>query len=291
MLTFTELGSYGRFGNQLFQYAALKATAMKHNYVCKVPNFYNKTFHGQSCQLTYLNIEADVLTEKDLASIKANIVEPPNSTPGQFYPNLLSKVEPNSNLFGFFQNTKYFCDFEQQIKKELTPKIEILQREERRFKKETNNSKLVSLHIRTGDMIDGSNPIYKPYYGNGPFDSSCAVGEYITKALDMFPVDYKIVVFVGGSRTGDDKSDILWAKKHFSDGKFIVSDTNNPLMDFMRIMLCEHNIISFASTFSWWAAYLNPNSSKLVVCPKNYLLETKYEGTQEGFYPTNWKQI
>ena len=32
MITFLQLGKYGRLGNQLFQYAALKSLGLKKNY-------------------------------------------------------------------------------------------------------------------------------------------------------------------------------------------------------------------------------------------------------------------
>jgi len=38
MVTFTRLGQLGRLGNQLFQYAALRALSLKNGYDCYIPN-------------------------------------------------------------------------------------------------------------------------------------------------------------------------------------------------------------------------------------------------------------
>ena len=75
MITFSELGNYGRLGNQLFQYAALKASALRNGYTCKVPDFNTKQWHGQKCLLTYFNIKSDTLTKNELLEIKQNIFE------------------------------------------------------------------------------------------------------------------------------------------------------------------------------------------------------------------------
>ena len=291
MITFSELGSYGRLGNQLFQYAALKSTALKNGYVCKVPDFSLKNWHGQSCLLSYFNIEAETLNKTDLQTINNIVSENPNYY--GVYTDILENIPDNTNLFGFFQNTKYFKNFEDQIKKELSPRKELLNREERRMNLLKNsNEKFVSLHIRTGDNNDGTNPVYVSHYGSGPLDTNCTVGKYVTKALEYFPTDgnTKFLVFVGGSRTGNDREDILWAKNYFSDKKFIVNDTNDPLIDFIRISLCEHNIVSFASSFSWWAAYINKNPNKIVICPEDYGFDGKTKH-KEHFYPDTWKQI
>ena len=45
MITFAQLGKYGRLGNQLFQYAALKSLGIKNGY--EVPE-ETKEYHSKS---------------------------------------------------------------------------------------------------------------------------------------------------------------------------------------------------------------------------------------------------
>lgn len=288
MITFTNLGQYGRLGNQLYQYAALKATALKHGYVCKIPNPMTKTWHGQNCQLGLFNLETEYLTPEDYTQIQHKISESGNLA--GLYTPILEKIEDNTDISGFYQNIRYFSEFSDQIKKELTPKKKIQEIEKRFINKIKEVGKpLVSLHIRTGDMNDGTNPIYQKHYSDNPFDKNSTVGKYVTRAIDHFS-DVIFLVFVGGSRTADDRADIAWAKNWFKDSKFIVSETNNPISDFTRMSLCDHNIISFCSSFSWWAAYINQNSGKTVVCPKNYHLDG-LEHKRIDFFPQEWKQL
>lgn len=292
MLTFTRLGQYGRLGNQLYQYAALKACCLRHGFECKIPNLENVSWHGQQCLLNNFNIEAGHLTQEDYHSLTTSIR--PTEEVGGEYLSVLEQVKDNSDLFGFFQNTKYFEDFREQIIKELTPKQHLLEKEQKMLLKlRTGGKKLVSLHLRRGDMIDGTNPTYNKYYGNGPFDTSCIVGDYITKALNLFNSDqYTILVFSGGSRSGNDTEDIKWAKNTFTEQRFVVSETNDPIRDYILISQCDHNILGHASSFGWWAAYINQTPNKIVVAPLNYRMDEHLNDVdikrQEGFFPSSW---
>jgi hypothetical protein len=287
MLTFTNLGKHGRLGNQLYQYAALKAAALKNGYECKIPNLNTASWHGQNCILENFNIEVDYMNAKDHKSIQNRMyVDEP--VPGMFV-NCFDNLKDNTDICGFFQNTKYFSDYSEQIIKELTPKIYFLEKGKKTIDKLKGNKNIVSLHIRRGDQTDGTNPIYNTFYGENPFDTNCLVGKLITQALSFF-TESNILVFTGGSRTGDDTKDIQWAKNYFSDSKFIVSQTNDPMQDFTLMSLCDHNIITGPSTFAWWAAYVNPNPDKLVVAPVDFHFDGKFK-LREGFYPKNWKLI
>lgn len=286
MLTFTQLGLHGRLGNQLYQYAALKSAALKYGYECKIPDPKKMTWHGQTCLLENFNIETDYLTEQDYKKIN-KVLNVPEPLPGVYIP-CFENIQDNTDICGFFQNTKYFENYSTQIIKELTPKkyfidkgLKILSKIKRR--------NIISLHVRRGDQTDGTNPEYGYYHGNNPFDIRFPLGKHITESLSLFP-DCDVLVFTGGSRTGDDSEDIAWAKNFFSDSKFIVSQTNDTLQDFILMSLCDHNIITGPSSFGWWASYLNPNPNKIVVAPIDYHLDGK-SNLREGFYPKSWKLL
>lgn len=290
MITYLNLGFNGRLGNQLFQYAAIKAAAFKNNFILKLPNLNDRTWHGQKCLLNNFNLNYELITEDDIKNIKYFIQEP-SDVAGK-YTSILEHVEDFSSIDGFFQNTKYFINFKKQIDEEISIKKSILDKEQIFIDKIRNNYPLlVSLHIRTGDMLDGTNPIYNKYYGSSPFDQNSIFGNYINKCISYYDnKKTKFLVFVGGSRSGNDIKDINWAQSFFTDKKFLVNSSNNPIKDLARISLCDDNIVSFSSTFSWWGAYLNKNVNKKIFCPKNFHFDemNKY---REGFYPTDWIQI
>lgn len=287
MITFTKLGQYGRLGNQLFQYAALKSAALRNQLDCKIPNPNKQNWHGQQCMLTNFNIEVSYLNDSDYNSLK-HYISDEHILNGTYVP-ILNNVSDNTDLCGFFQNTKYFEDYKKQIIYELTPKKELLEKSLLKINKFKKKRKLVSLHIRRGDQTDGTNSYYNKYYGTGPFDTKCLVGKYIVESLSYFN-DCDVLVFTGGSRSGNDIEDIRWAKTYFTDQKFIVSETNSAMQDFVLMSLCDHNIISFASSFGWWAAYINQNPDKIVIAPQDYHLDGDYI-KRDGFYPKNWKLL
>jgi hypothetical protein len=49
---------------------------------------------------------------------------------------------------------------------------------------------------------------------------------------------------------------------------------------------CSHNINSNGS-FSWWSSWLNKNENKIVMVPKNYMLNQYFK----DIYPENWIQL
>ena len=85
--------------------------------------------------------------------------------------------------------------------------------------------------------------------------------------------------------------DIEWCKEAFRDidCKFY---SLQPHEDFVLMSLCQDNIIC-NSTFSWWAAYLNKNPNKKIICPTH----SKWFGigynnfNTTDIYPEKWIQI
>ena len=57
------------------------------------------------------------------------------------------------------------------------------------------------------------------------------------------------------------------------------------------LTLCDHNIIS-ASTFSWWAAWLNSAPGKRVICPSVWFREPVWmDYSLDDRYPPSWERI
>jgi hypothetical protein len=296
MITFTQLGSLGRLGNQLFQYAALKSLALTRGYEIKIPNPETKHWHGQECLLGQLSLECDYLQTQDLDGLKYIYNESnPMEVDQAFY-----EVPDNTNLAGFFQSMFYFKDHSSQIKKELTPNQEIMElaREKiSRCKKEHPGHEIISLHLRRGDNTDWTNPnsALSLVYGNdGSLQPYSFYGQYLNAAKNEFKNHKcKFLVFSGGSRKpgNSNLTDLEWCRENFIGDEYLFSEGNNTLTDFSMIMNCDHNIISHISSFGWWAAYLNTNSDSQVVAPIHYHPDMPQYTHREMFYPNSWRLV
>lgn len=122
----------------------------------------------------------------------------------------------------------------------------------------------VSIHVRRGDYIN--NTFYTDIFNQG----------YYEKAMAMFP-DKRFLIF---------SDDLKWCIEQpvFEDCKF--SEGYEEYEDLNRMAGCEHNIIA-NSSFSWWAAWLNPNPEKKVVCPAQWFAD----GVERIDLPDSWIRI
>lgn len=108
----------------------------------------------------------------------------------------------------------------------------------------------VCINVRRGDYLLRGNP--ELGFRTLSQEDICAILD------EHFPHDK--VLFVS--------DDIEWCKAHFTGPRFAFADKScqyKPEMDLYLQTQCKANVIS-NSTFSWWGAYLNARSEK-VVCP------------------------
>ena len=291
MITFMSLGERGRLGNQLFQYAALKSLGIKKNYEVKIPPPLSKEWHGQRCMLDQFNIYCSFLYDANFEDILYSYKEPYYIT---FDPNFFS-IPDHLNIDRFFQSTLYFEGVEEEIKRELTPKDDLLlegKEEIAKIKRDTGYN-IVSLHLRRGDNTDQSNPcaeLNDMYGKDGDFSIDSFYGIYLREAMKKFVGKrVRFLIFTGGARFSDDNhSDVEWCKRNLRGDDFLYSEGQSSMQDFCRIMSCDHNIISHVSSFGWWAAYQNTNNEKIVVAPKNYHPDHDNFTHRKGFYPKDW---
>ena len=115
-------------------------------------------------------------------------------------------------------------------------------------------SALVGVHVRRGDRAPEGDSFHREILLRPT---------YYRRAAAEMPRDACFAVF------SDRPEDVEWCRAHLGledFGRVTYADGRDPIVDFFALSGCDHQIIS-ASTFSWWAAWLNSNPSKIVVAP------------------------
>jgi hypothetical protein len=153
--------------------------------------------------------------------------------------------------FGGFQSEKYFKPIADIIRNDLSFKNFIPDNDTLALEKKILNFNSVSIHVRRGDYVN--NKIYDV--------CTMAYYEKAMKAIRERTADPHFYIF---------SDDIHWCMNQFHDPYCTFVDVQqsreDPLNDMRLMSLCKHNIIA-NSSFSWWAAWLNNNSQKIVICP------------------------
>jgi hypothetical protein len=278
MITFSQLGTLGRLGNQLFQYAILKAVSNAKGYkIVLNKDIYLKSWHGQNCLLKYFKLPS---ANYGLEEYKSTFFEKGS----RVYDDNVFNVEDFTNFHGFFQNVKYYLNIRDLLIQEFEMENEIENKTNIFLNKYT--SPTVSLHFRRGDACDGTNPIDDKW--SNDFSTGSFVYNYYNKALKLIPENSTIFLFTGGSRFNNSyENDLNWCKEKFKDKRIIFIDSFNDIESFCLMKKCNYNITSLASTYGWWASFLNKNNN--IIASKTYYPTIYYN--IEDVYPSNWTLI
>ena len=285
----------GGLGNQMFQFAAGKALALKTGQQHKLDlSFYSIYETNRTYELSRVFTEPFELAESsDLAKIlgwkkkiyfhpflrkiyrkfsisKDWVVEPDFAYWDKFF-----EQSSNCLIEGNWQSVKYFSEYEEEIKAALHFKMEDFENFKLIDKIENSNS--VSVHIRRGDYVSNAKTLN--YHG-------ICKDEYYLKAIESLSTKVKnIRLFVF--------SDDIEAAKHILQSyheicEFVDENTGDKShFDMMLMTRCKHNIIA-NSTFSWWGAWLNLNSDKIIIAPKNWFAT---DISDKDLFPDSWIRI
>ncbi len=188
------------------------------------------------------------------------------------FDNNFFKTNDNIYLKGYRQSEKYFLPIKNKIRECFQFKSETIQ-DVKEKASELKSANSVAIHIRRGDY---SNTVVKDYHG-------ILEKEYYQKAIDYIQSkinDCSFFIF---------SDDVDWVKNSlvFNASVQIISNqfTKTHFEDFYLISQCKHQIIA-NSTFSWWAAWLNPNPNKIVIAPKKWFNNAPYD--TKDLIPESW---
>ncbi len=286
----------GGLGNQMFQYAAGKAIALRSGTQLKMDMSWFKNQSGlitpRTYSLNFFNVEEKIATKKEVGKLKGGIY-------GNLFKvfqkiGLLKKgnyffTEPSFNfheevlriksavyLDGYWQSEKYLKGIDSDvIRREFTLKDEF-DIGDRKITKEIKNKNAISLHIRRGDYV--SNAEANKFHGICSLKYYANAIEYIAKKVND-PVFY---IF---------SDDIKWVKENLKVEHPIIYVSDGILKDYEELMLmsyCRHNIIA-NSSFSWWGAWLNDNPDKIVIAPKQWFTDDNINISD--LIPEAWVQL
>jgi hypothetical protein len=272
MITCKNIGSYGRLGNQFFQYAALKSLALKNNYELGIP--FNGTHHNQQCLLKYFNLDCMEINNNYISKFLYK-EEKEKYFNSKFY-DLPDGVDIN----GFFQHYDYFNNYLDNFANEFSLKKDIELKCNEKFNEIKNNNKdyeIVSVHIRLGDV---GRELLIPNFNDSEF------GKYFLKSKKLFEdKKVKFLIFTGGCHSNTNINeinflkDILPGDDYFFSNDFYLENIPSEISDFYYLTKCDHNILCHETSFGWWAGLLSSleKTDKIITIPKNYYFYSNFD--------------
>lgn len=284
----------GGLGNQMFQYAMVRAASIKFDTEFKldVSSYKRHSSHNGYELDKIFDIPADIASKQDIINLicdkkknklakylpfdlalrifKRNVC---NEVGFGFIPDL--KIT-NKYLIGYWQSYKYFEAFKPTIMNDFRFNQDLSGKNSKIVEKimATNS---VSLHIRRGDYTTKNNL---------KVHGVCTADYYKNAIAHINKTVQNPTFFIFSD-------DLDWVKKniHITDNKYYVDGNvkENSWIDMYLMSICKNNIIA-NSTFSWWGAYLN-KSNNIIVAPKNWF-DREYSIINgislEDLIPSNW---
>jgi hypothetical protein len=273
---------FGGLGNQMFQYATARAVALRsgarllldlgdmegrrheiHNGFELDRHFRIKARRATQAEIrdllgvSYTGFARRVLRRPAFRLLRSRrlVVEP-----HFHYWHGIRDVRAPCYLHGYWQSHRYFEEIADELRRDFSPAHDIPPRVADLLE-QVRSTRSVSLHIRRGDYV--KNPRTSKFHGN--------LGEsYYHEAVTL------VREKVGNIELFIFSDDLNWVRRemrfdvpaHYVDGN--VGDAS--YLDMLLMSNCSHNIIA-NSTFSWWAAWLNGNAGKIVICPKRWFAD------------------
>ena len=279
-LAFNNIGSLGRLGNQMFEYAALRGIAARHGYEWCIPPPDRKGIENYSLHECF----------KLSPDRREGIMEPCQYAQEPYFhfcQELFDTCPDNVSLHGFFQSWRYFDNVKDEIRKDYTFHEGILE-PCKEMMEELEGQEPIMLHVRRGDPNLTDPRGFKWSYTQCGSMHPVQPIEYYEKALKAFPEDQPVIVF-------SDSPEWVKEQEFFKPNRFMISEPEDkyadgsytPYADLCLMSLCSHAIIA-NSSMSWWGAWLQTNPDKMVFAPKMWFGSDYKDKDTKDLYCPKW---
>ena len=264
---------WGRMGNQMFQYAFATATARKlqtkfiiaptqkfeltkYFELDPVTNFlYSSFFYKLYARVAHKLCSKETILQKEECE---------------------TALKNNVNYKGFFQSESFFVDSINQVVKCFVIKDKWRMQFQKQYGKLFSNNKTIVMHFRKTDY---------QFFGNdstGGMDL-CLPMSYYDNCLNLIDnlSDFKIICI---------SDDIEVIKNYYKEKSNYLFLENDAIIDFQLILNADIAITA-NSSFSWWAAYLNQKSKKVVYAPEFWLGFRLNKESPSSIIPSDFTRV
>ncbi len=294
MTVYTSL--IGGLGNQMFQYAAGRALALRRNSPLRldISSFASHRMHqGFELQRVFA-CPVETASAPDIDRLLGWQSRP-------FFRRLLARpafaalrrdalvVEPHFHywpgideaprdcyLAGYWQSEKYFRDQAPAIREDFAFRVP-LSEQNQRMADAIARETAISLHVRRGDYVSSQQT--NATHGTCSPDYYRAAIRYVAERAE----NPSFFIF---------SDDMDWTRRQLRldfPCRYVEHNKGAESYNDMRLMtLCRHHILA-NSSFSWWGAWLAANLSRVVVAPQRWFAHASHDSSD--LIPESWVRL
>lgn len=277
---------FGGLGNQMFQYAAGRALAIRHGTELTLDLRMFRTYSLHQYSLSRFGIRAAAADERSLrahgraklalvarlpvGTLRSCYLEHPFGTHAAW-----DRVAANAYISGYFQGEFFFQEAASSIRDEFLP-VAAPGPQNDAVTDLMADCESVALHVRRGDYV--SDRATFDIHGACSIDYYRAAVDALRRRLDR----PRFFVF---------SNDFPWAREHLSlgdDAVFVDWNAGAPELDLHVMSRCRHHVIA-NSTFSWWGAWLGSHPGQVVVAPDPWFDSVALDASE--LLPERWVRV
>jgi hypothetical protein len=282
----------GGLGNQLFQIFATIAYCIEHKLQFVFP--YSEILTAGITRPTYWNTMLTNLMMYTTAYPNSKYTNtkiasfPTYKEPRYKYNKIPTFADSNLNeimLYGYFQSYKYFSSYEESIYS-LIGVSELVSSIKNEFADLFTNRTTISMHFRLGD------------YKNVQQCHPIMTDEYYYQALTYIvnknnsPIHPFRVLYFCEQEDNAHVNDVI-DRIHETNRSIEFIKVDDTICDWKQLLImsvCNNHIIA-NSSFSWWGAYLNPSTSKIVCYPSTWFGPAMNNHNTDELFPSGWTKL